>query len=202
MSQFTQILRQYGVAAKFRAPMTKRSVLDLAVSADWTPATGDVKISKNGGAIANITTLPAVISGSAMWEFSLSATEMQCAEATITVIDSATKAVEDALFSIITFGGNSAGFTMESNTAGGIVGTVSTANDNGTATTFRCSDITEATTSHYVGKQVWVMSGTLILQYLGVVTAYSLISSEGAFTVSPGSPSGEVPANGVHVFIY
>ncbi len=98
MSQFTQALRQYGVAAKLRVPITKRGVIDLAVSADWTPATGDVKVSKDGGAIANITTLPAVIASSAMWEFSLSATEMQAGEITITVIDSATKS--DAALSL------------------------------------------------------------------------------------------------------
>jgi hypothetical protein len=196
-------MRQYGVAAKVRRGITKRSVLDLAVSADWTPATGDVKVSKDGGAIANVGTLPAVITGSAMWEYPFSATEMQCAEFCVTVIDSATKAVEDDQFTIMTFGGNSSGFTMERFVAGGIVGTVSTANDAGTATTFRCSDITEATTSHYVGKQVWVMSSAaMILQYLGVITAYSLITAEGAFTVSPGSPTGETLASTAKVFIY
>jgi hypothetical protein len=199
----SQYFRQYGVAAKIRVSMTKRSVVDFAVNADWTPATGDVKVSKDGGAIANITTLPTCITSSGMWEFSLSATEMQAAEVTITVIDSATKAVEDKYISVISFGGNSAGITMERNLAGGIVGTVSTANDAGSATTFRCSDITEATTSHYVGKQVWVISSTaMILQYLGVVTAYSLNTAEGAFTVSPGSPTGETLSNGNRVFIY
>lgn len=90
----------------------------------------------------------------------------------------------------------------EFTTYGGVVGTVSTANDAGSATTFRCSDVTEATASHYVGCQVKVTSGALSGQWLGVVTAYSLISAEGAFTVSPGSPSGEIPANAVTVAIY
>lgn len=198
----TVYLRQYGVAGKVRRSIVKRGVIDIAVTADWTPATGDVKISKDGGAIANIGTLPAVIASSAMWEYTISATEMQAAEICITVIDSATKAVEDDQFTIATFGHNSAGLSMERLSAGGVVGTVSVVNDAGSATTFRCSDITEATTSHYVGKQVWVMSGTLLAQPLGVVTAYSFISSEGAFTVSPGSPSGEILANGVKVFFY
>jgi hypothetical protein len=195
-------LRQYGVAGKVRRSITKRSVVDLAVSADWTPATGDVKISKDGGAIANIGTLPAVISGSAMWEYTISATEMQAAEICITVIDSAAKAVEDDQFTIQTYGNTSAGISMERMATGGVTGTVSTANDAGSATTFRCADITEATASHYVGKQVWVHSGTMLSQWLGVVTAYSVISAEGAFTVSPGSPSGEIMANGVKVHIF
>lgn len=198
----SQYLRQYGVAAKVRVAMTKRAVVDFAVAADWTPATGDVKVSKDGGAIANITTLPAVITSSGMWEFSLSATEMQAAEITITVIDSATKAVEDKYISICTYGNASAAVSMERMSSGGVIGTVSVANDAGSATTFRCSDITEATTSHYVGKQVWVVSGTLLGQWLGVVTAYSLISSEGAFTVAPGSGSSEILATTVKVFIY
>ncbi len=87
-------------------------------------------------------------------------------------------------------------------TYGGVTGTVSTVNDAGSSTTFRCSDISEATTSHYVGCQVKVTSGTLSGQYLGVVTAYSLISAQGAFTVSPGSPSGETMVTGVVVAIY
>ncbi len=92
--------------------------------------------------------------------------------------------------------------TTEFLTYGGVVGTVSTANDAGSATTFRCSDVAEATTSHYNGKQVWAMTGTLAGQYWGVVTAFSSISSEGAFTVSPGSPTGEILANGATVAIY
>lgn len=97
-----EFFRPYGVAAKIRAPMVKAGSDDLAASADWTPATGDVKVSKDGGAIANVGTLPAVISSSAMWEFTLSATEMEADEITVTVIDSATKAVKDTAFSIRT----------------------------------------------------------------------------------------------------
>lgn len=198
----TVYLRQYGVAGKVRRSIVKRGVIDIAVSADWTPVAGDVKISKDGGAIANIGTLPAVIASSAMWEYTISATEMQAAEICISVIDSATKAVEDDQFTIATFGNILAGLCMETMSAGGLVGTVSTANDAGSSTTFRCSDVTEATADHYKGKQPWTLSGTLLKQWGGVVTAYSLISGEGAFTVSPGSASGEILANGVKVFFY
>lgn len=88
----------YGVPFKFRAPMVKAGVRDFAVSADWTPATGDVKISKDGGAIANIGTLPAVVASSAAWEFTLAAAEMQAREIFVQVIDSATKEVDDQSF--------------------------------------------------------------------------------------------------------
>jgi hypothetical protein len=90
-------LSKYGVARKIRIPMVKRAVVDHAVGADWTPAAGDVKISKDGGAAANVTNLPTAIAmgNSAIWEFSLTAAEMQAAQINVTVADSATKAVED-----------------------------------------------------------------------------------------------------------
>jgi hypothetical protein len=80
------------------------------VSADWTPATGDVKISKDGGAAANIATLPAAITmgNGAMWDFAISATELQAAQIIVTVVDSATKAVEDQSFVVETYGNASA----------------------------------------------------------------------------------------------
>ena len=66
----------YGVARHIYIPVIKRAVADFAVGADWTPAGGDVKISKDGGAAANVTNLPtAIVMGNgAMWDFSLTAT--------------------------------------------------------------------------------------------------------------------------------
>jgi hypothetical protein len=102
--------RKYGTASKVRIPIVKASSSDFAVGADWTPASGDVKISKDGGAAASITTLPTAIAmgNGAIWEFAISATEMQAAEITITAVDSATKAVQDQAISILTFGNASA----------------------------------------------------------------------------------------------
>ena len=57
--------RKYNVSTTsgthIRIPIIKRGVVDYAVSADWTPATGDVKVSKDGGAAANITNLPTAV---------------------------------------------------------------------------------------------------------------------------------------------
>lgn len=110
-----QFIRKYGVAFKIRLPVVKAGVSDFAVGADWTPAAGDVKISKDGGAAANITTLPSAIAmgNGAVWEFAVSATEAQAAEITITVVDSATKAVQDQALSVITFGNASAGLQID-----------------------------------------------------------------------------------------
>lgn len=99
-------LSKYGVARKIRIPMVKRGVVDHAVGADWTPAAGDVKISKDGGASANVTNLPTAIAmgNTAVWEFNLTAAEMQAAQINVTIADSATKAVEDSGFDIETYG--------------------------------------------------------------------------------------------------
>ena len=49
-------LRKYGTGsgADVYIPVIKRGVVDFAVSADWTPASGDVKVSIDGGAAASI----------------------------------------------------------------------------------------------------------------------------------------------------
>lgn len=105
-----ELLREYGVAVHVYIPVIKRAVVDFAVGADWTPVAGDVKISKDGGAAANVATLPvAIVMGNgAMWDFALSATEMQAAQVNVTVVDAATKAVEDQMFMISTYGNASA----------------------------------------------------------------------------------------------
>lgn len=98
------IYGRYGVALTFRAPIVKAGGDDFAVSADWTPAAGDVKLSKDGGNVANVTTLPSAVggTGSALWSWPLSATEMEVQEGLIQVVDAATKAVKDQAFRITT----------------------------------------------------------------------------------------------------
>lgn len=93
-----------------RIPMIKRGVVDFAVGADWTPASGDVKVLVDGTAAANITNLPsAVASGNgALWEFILTAAELTCKQCEVVIADSATKAVEDNAFIVETFGHASA----------------------------------------------------------------------------------------------
>lgn len=108
-------ISKYGVAVHVYIPMIKRGVVDFAVSADWTPAAGDVKISKDGGAAANVTNLPSAITmgNTAMWDFSMTATEMQAAKVMVTVADSATKAVEDTMFTIWTHGNASGQYQVD-----------------------------------------------------------------------------------------
>lgn len=54
-----------------------------------TLAAGDVKVSKDGGTLANVTTLPTVISSSAVVKLELSSTEMNADNVTVVFIDAA-----------------------------------------------------------------------------------------------------------------
>jgi hypothetical protein len=103
-------LSKYGVARHIYIAIPKAGSANHAVGADWTPAAGDVKISKDGGAAANVTNLPTAIAmgNSALWDFSLTATELQAAQIVVTVSDSATKAVDDTGFEVETYGNASA----------------------------------------------------------------------------------------------
>lgn len=102
--------RKYGTATAagthLRVPIVKAGSNDFAGSGDWTPAAGDVKLSKDGGSQANIGTLPSYSNGA--WEFQLALAELQCKQLEIMVVDSATKAVEDQCILVETFGNASA----------------------------------------------------------------------------------------------
>jgi hypothetical protein len=106
--------RKYGIGtgADIYLPIIKRGAVDFAVSGDWSPAAGDVKVSKDGGAAANIGTLPTAVTmgNGAMWKFVFSDSELQCKLLAVTVVDAATKAVEDTMFLIETYGHASAMF--------------------------------------------------------------------------------------------
>ncbi len=112
-------LSKYGTARHIYIAIPKAGSANHAVGADWTPAAGDVKISKDGGAAANVTNLPTAIAmgNSAEWDFSITATEMQAAQIVITVSDSATKAVDDTGFIIETYGNASAQHPFDLGTA-------------------------------------------------------------------------------------
>jgi hypothetical protein len=73
-----------------------------------------------------------------------------------------------------------------------INGTVDTAGFAATSSIFETSSITEATADHFVGKIVLWTSGALLYQQ-ALITAYSLSSGRGRFTVTTMTDS---PANG------
>ena len=118
-------LRSYNTQTDIYFPLIKAGANDFAVSADYTPATGDVQISKDGGTAANSSNLPTAVTmgNSAMWKLTLTATEMQAGKVMVTVSDSATKAVEDQMILIETYGNASAEHAFDLDAAEVTVGT-------------------------------------------------------------------------------
>lgn len=145
-------LRKYGTSCTIYFPLIKASSNNFAVSGDYTHASGDVKISKDGGAAATATNAPSAIAmgNGAMWSLTLTAAEMQAAEVIVTVIDATSKAVEDQMIVIHTFGHASAM----------IVADLSAANLAANVTQFGGSNLTasggrpEVNLSHVAGSAV------------------------------------------------
>ena len=104
------LLAKYGVQTSFRFAVIKSASSDLAASGDWSPATGDTKISKDGGNVANTSNNPSAVggTGSVLWSITLTAAELQAGEVVIQIVDSATKAIEDQTLVIYTYGHASA----------------------------------------------------------------------------------------------
>lgn len=142
-------LTKYNVARHIYIPLIKAGVNNHAVSADWTPAAGDVKISKDGGATANVTNLPTAIAmgNSTIWDFSLTATELSAAQIMVIVADSVTKAVEDDGFIIETYGNASAEHVFDLSQA---TPAVNTTQFGGSALT-QAAGRPEVNTTHWKG---------------------------------------------------
>lgn len=85
------------------------------IKSNPTLASGDVKISKDGGAFANLATLPDVIpAAGTQVRIQLSATEMQCKFATIVFVDqTATKEWDDMAVEVQTHGNASASLIFD-----------------------------------------------------------------------------------------
>lgn len=102
-------LRLYNTATTVYFPLTDKATLDLALSADYTPASGDAWISIDGGAFAQSTNTIAVVSGDkGMWELDLTAAELLGKTICITVLDAAGAEIEDQSVVITTYGHTSA----------------------------------------------------------------------------------------------
>jgi hypothetical protein len=105
------MLYKYNTAATIVFPLVKVNTTDLAGSGDYTYAAGDIKISKDGGAAANPTNSPSTLTmgNGTLWTLALTATEMQAKQIVVTIVDAATKAVQDQVIVLETYGdGNGA----------------------------------------------------------------------------------------------
>lgn len=119
-----------------RVSLRKAGTGTFATGSDWSPGAGDVKVSKGGGAEANIGTLPAYSNGA--WEFTLTDTELTAKMVRIRVSDAA---VDDEDITIETFGHASAMypqaysigtaaalFTVSDDVGGNVTGSVGSVN--------------------------------------------------------------------------
>jgi hypothetical protein len=100
------LLAPYGVQTTFNHPMIIRGLVDLAGQADWTPAPGDIRISKNGAASAQSTNLSSCLTlPDVHWTLTLTAAELTAAEIIVQIVDLTNpKAVEDQFILIYTYG--------------------------------------------------------------------------------------------------
>jgi len=102
-------LRLYNTATTVYFPLTDKATLDLALSADYTPAAGDAWVSIDGGAFAQSTNTIAVVSGDkGMWELDLTAAELLGKTICITILDAAGAEIEDQSVVVTTYGHASA----------------------------------------------------------------------------------------------
>jgi hypothetical protein len=110
----TAILRKYGVATTIPFSLFEIDGIDFRVDAVY--ASGDVKITKDEGAEANITT--GFVDEGSKYSIAVSATEMQAARISLIFIDqTATKVWLDADVEIETYGNASAEHAFDLDTA-------------------------------------------------------------------------------------
>lgn len=111
-------LAKYNQAATFDVPLQIAGTLDLYASGSIVA--GDVKISKDGGAFANVTTLPTEApAASGIYTLSLSATELSAERVMVKFVDQTSpKAFEPRIVLIQTYGNASArhAFDLDSST--------------------------------------------------------------------------------------
>lgn len=177
-------LRKYATATDVYFRVVKRGVVDHGVGADWTPVAGDVKVVIDGGAATNVATLPSAIAAGngAVWKQPLSAGELTGKKISLEISDSATKAIEDTGFEIVTFGHANAEYVQDLNvafpanfsalsiTAGGLVDITQAAADKVWATAAR------TLTSFGFAVDISAAAVSLIWDKLvaGIVTANSI----------------------------
>src|SRR5262245_15376305 len=184
-----------------RFPIIKRGVVDFAVSADWTPATGDVKVSKDGANFADAANLPSLLggTGAATWKLSLSAAELQCKELWIQIVDSATKAIEDQALCVRTYGHPSAFYIVNKSKPRGLVSGVCTT--GGSATSIATSSLVPAVTvaDQLKGRIVIFDDNTTTAALRGQATDITANTSGGVLTVTALTTA---PASGDVFFVY
>jgi hypothetical protein len=100
--------RKFGVSSGqgINIPLIKRASVDFVGSADYVPGSGDVRVCIDNGAVSNINSLPVFsYQGSGgFWRFAFTNSEYMGKKIDVTVTDAASKACEDQMFTIETYG--------------------------------------------------------------------------------------------------
>ncbi len=192
----------YGIEYDLYFVIPKAGDTDFAATGDWTPATGDVKITKDGGAVANTSNLPTAVTGtgSVSWKLTLTATEMQADAILIQIVDSATKAVEDQAFLIST---RMTGQVMANQ--GIIVLEVDTATFTATSTAFEAFRIfpdstEEATADQYLQRKLLFLRPGNLGGTMTTITDYELANSKEKLTYV-ATATAEAPADGDYAVV-
>jgi hypothetical protein len=141
-----------------------------------TLAAGDVKLSKDGGAEANLGTLPTVSpAGGTSVRVVLSAAETECARAVITFVDAAGAEWENQSILIHT--------PLQE---GGLAGKITSGTP--TTTAFRSSQLAGLQTDHY--KDVWIKFLTgACAGALCRITAFDPTTDQATVTALPTAPA-------------
>jgi len=117
------ILRKYATATTIVFPMIKAGSIDFANTGDWTPVAADTQFSEDEAAFGNTGSTP-VPEGQGHWSLALLSTEVTGARIMISIVDAATKAVEDQSIIIETYGHASAQHAFDLDTADQVVASV------------------------------------------------------------------------------
>lgn len=182
------IQRIYGIGtgADVVIPIQKAGSNDFALAADWTPAAGDVKISKDNAASANIGTLPASTIDR-QWKFVFTDAELQAKLITVVLHDAAGAAVEDQYIYIETKNHHSA---MHPN------GVIRRATAQAIAAgTLTLDASASAVNDEYNGMAVLIVSATTGTGQMGYISDY-----DGSSKVATLASSWKVTPTGTVVF--
>lgn len=96
------VLQRYGIQDTIYFPMVVRAAVDLATSSVWTPVQSDTRIQIDSASASYATNI--VTATGSRWSLVLTAAELTGKRIGVTIIDAATKAVEDQDIEIETFG--------------------------------------------------------------------------------------------------
>ncbi len=156
-------LRQYGVATTLYFPLIDKGFTDFE-STPVTIASGDCKISKDGGAFANTTTASFSHVAGGIYSIPLTATEMQAKQIVVKIVDqTGTKEWEDQCIIITTNNHASAEIPTHDPTAaptaaavwGALVATYQTNSTFGKAWADATTPKLAAVVSGIIGADVW-----------------------------------------------